>query len=205
MPALWPRLVLATGNSGKLREFRELLHGFAAEIVAQADLGVEPAEETACSFAGNALLKARHAARRTGSAALADDSGLEVDALGGAPGVKSARYAGPGADADANTAKLLAALAPLHGPRRARYRCVLALVRDADDDEPLLAEGSWEGSIAAAPRGSGGFGYDPVFIADGGEVTAAELAPELKNRMSHRARALAALVARLGAGAHAGG
>jgi XTP/dITP diphosphohydrolase len=205
MQALWPRLVVATGNPGKLREFRELLHGFAAEIVAQAELGVEPAEETACSFAGNALLKARHAARRTGSVTLADDSGLEVDALGGAPGVNSARYAGPGADADANTAKLLAALAPLHGPRRARYRCVLALVRDADDDEPLLAEGSWEGSIAAAPRGSGGFGYDPVFVADGDEVTAAELAPELKNRVSHRARAFAALVARLGAGAQAGG
>jgi XTP/dITP diphosphohydrolase len=205
MPALWPRLVVASGNPGKLREFRELLHGLVAEIVAQADLGVEPAEETAGSFAGNALLKARHAARRTGSAALADDSGLEVDALGGAPGVRSARYAGPDADAAANTAKLLAALAPLAGPRRARYRCVVALVRGADDAEPLLAEGSWEGCIAAAPRGSGGFGYDPVFVADGGELTAAELAPEVKNRVSHRARALAALVLQLGVGARAGG
>ncbi len=205
MPALWPRLVVATGNPGKLRELRELLHGLATEIVAQADLGVEPPEETAGSFAGNALLKARHAARRTGSAALADDSGLEVEALGGAPGVRSARYAGPGADAAANTAKLLAALAPLRGPRRARYRCVVALVRDADDAEPLLAEGRWEGRIAEAPRGSGGFGYDPVFVADGGELTAAELAPELKNRVSHRARALAALVARLAVGARADG
>jgi XTP/dITP diphosphohydrolase len=197
-PVPWPRLVVATGNPGKLRELRALLAGVATEIVPQTALGVPPAEETEDTFAGNALLKARHAARLTGCPALADDSGLEVDALGGAPGVRSARYAGETADDAANNARLLAELAAVAEPRRARYRAVIALVRDADDPAPLVAEGRWEGRIAHAPRGSGGFGYDPLFLVGEGERSAAELAPEEKNRISHRARALAALLARLG-------
>jgi XTP/dITP diphosphohydrolase len=189
-----PRLVVATGNRGKLEELRVLAADLAAEIVAQTDLGVGAVAETADSFVGNALLKARHAARATGLPALADDSGLEVDALGGEPGVWSARYAGAGATDAANNAKLLAALAAVRAPRRARYRAVLALVRSADDPSPLVAEGAWHGEIAAAPRGRFGFGYDPLFQPDGDSRTAAELEPADKNRRSHRARALAALL-----------
>ena len=193
MGAPLPRLVVATENPGKLREFGALLAGFAGELIPLAAFGVTPAEETAASFSGNALAKARHAARATGLAALADDSGLEVDALGGDPGVYSARYAGPAGDARRNTAKLLNALADVAEPRHARFRCALALVRSADDPAPLIAEGRWEGQIARAPRGVNGFGYDPVFIVAGGALTAAELAPELKNQLSHRAQALAEL------------
>jgi XTP/dITP diphosphohydrolase len=198
VPAYLPRLVVASSNPGKLSELGVLLAQFTAEIVPQSALGIAPAAETATTFAGNALLKARHAARLSGSAALADDSGLEVDALGGEPGVHSARYAGIDASDAANNAKLLAALAQFPAPRRARYRCVVALVAGADDPAPLVAAGSWEGRIALAPRGSGGFGYDPLFLVGEGAVTAAELLPEVKNRISHRARALAALRARLG-------
>jgi XTP/dITP diphosphohydrolase len=196
--AFLPRLVLATDNAGKLRELGSLLAEFSAELVPQSACGIAPAAETATTFEGNALLKARHAARLSGSAALADDSGLEVDALGGEPGVHSARYAGPAASDAANNAKLLAALARVPAPRRARYRCVIALVLSADDPAPLIATGSWEGRIALAPRGAGGFGYDPLFLVGDGTATAAELAPAVKNRLSHRALALAALRARLG-------
>ncbi|MBS0395773.1 MAG: RdgB/HAM1 family non-canonical purine NTP pyrophosphatase [Proteobacteria bacterium] len=189
-----PRLVVATANAGKLAELRALARELAATIVPQVELGVVTAEETEDSFAGNALLKARHAARATGLPALADDSGLEVEALHGAPGVYSARYAGAGADDRANNDKLLAALAGVAPPRRARYRAVLALVRAADDPRPLLAEGVWEGRIAAVPRGAGGFGYDPLFELEDGR-TAAELPAAEKNRRSHRAQALAALLA----------
>jgi XTP/dITP diphosphohydrolase len=146
---------------------------------------------------GNALLKARHAARLTGCPALADDSGLEVDALDGAPGVYSARFAGAGADDLANNARLLAELRGVPGRRRARYRAAIVLVRDAEDPSPLIAEGTWEGRIAHAPRGHGGFGYDPLFLVGDGELTAAELDPIAKNRVSHRAVALAALLAAL--------
>jgi XTP/dITP diphosphohydrolase len=194
--APWPRLVVATGNPGKLREFRALLAGVADEVVSQAELGVPSPEETESTFVGNALLKARHAARLTGCPALADDSGLEVDALGGAPGVYSARYAG--ADDAANNARLLAELGDVPDPRWARYRAVIVLVRDAADPAPLVAEGSWEGRIAHAPRGEGGFGYDPLFLVGEGERTAAELDPAEKNRVSHRAVALAGLLAALG-------
>jgi len=190
-----PRLVVATGNAGKLAELRTLAAALAAEMLPQTALGVASAEETADSFAGNALLKARHAARATGLPALADDSGLEVDALGGAPGVYSARYAGAAASDADNNAKLLAALAGHAAPRRARYRAVLVLVRTADDPAPFLAEGRWEGEIALAPRGTGGFGYDPLFVPAGSARTAAEFSPAEKNRASHRARALAALLA----------
>jgi XTP/dITP diphosphohydrolase len=191
------RVVLATGNAGKLRELRALLADLGIEVVAQAELGVESADETGETFEANALLKARHAARATGLPAIADDSGLEVDALGGRPGVRSARYAGERAgDAD-NNAKLLAELAAVPEPRTARYRCVIAFVAHADDPAPVLAAGSWEGAIARAPRGDGGFGYDPLFLVGVGHLTAAELVPDEKNRVSHRAQALRALVARL--------
>ena len=187
------RLVVATGNPGKLREFRALLDGLGYEILGQGELGVTPPEETGRTFLENALLKARHAAAVTGLDALADDSGLEVDALGGAPGVHSARYAGAGADDAANNAKLLAALAAVPAPRRtARYRCVLALVAPREA-APLLAEGSWEGVILESARGCGGFGYDPYFWVPECSKSAAELDPTEKNRLSHRGRAFEAL------------
>ena len=191
--------MVASGNRGKLREFAALLAGVADEVVAQSALDVAPVAETESTFLGNALLKARHAARATGAAALADDSGLEVDALGGAPGVRSARYAGAAADDAANNACLLAALTGVPPPRRARYRAVIVLVRGADDPAPLVAEGCWEGRIALAPRGHHGFGYDPLFLVGDDERTAAELAPEVKNRLSHRGQALRSLLRQLAA------
>jgi XTP/dITP diphosphohydrolase len=190
-------LVLASGNRGKAREIGALLAPLGWDLVSQAELGVAEVVETGATFAENALLKARHAAAATGRAALADDSGLEVDALGGAPGVHSARYAGGAGDA-ANVAKLLAALRDVPAARRtARFRCVLALVRAADDPAPLIAEGAWEGAIALAPRGTHGFGYDPVFLVPELGLTAAELEPAAKNARSHRGQALARLVAAL--------
>jgi XTP/dITP diphosphohydrolase len=190
-------LVLASGNRGKTREIGALLAPLGWTLLSQADLGVPEVEETGASFVANALLKARHAAAFTGRAALADDSGLEVDALDGAPGVRSARYAGGAGDA-ANVAKLLDALRGVPAARRgARFRCVLALVRAADDPSPLIAEGAWEGVIAEAPRGGNGFGYDPVFLVPALGRTAAELEPAVKNALSHRGQALARLVAAL--------
>lgn len=190
-------LVLASGNRGKAREIGALLAPLGWTLRSQTDLGVTEIEETGTTFVANALLKAHHAAAMTGHAALADDSGLEVDALDGAPGVQSARYAGGAGDA-ANVAKLLAALEGVPAARRtARFRCVLALVRCADDTSPLIAEGSWEGTIAAAPRGRHGFGYDPVFLVPGRGCTAAELEPVFKNALSHRGQALTHLVAAL--------
>jgi XTP/dITP diphosphohydrolase len=192
-------LILATGNAGKLREFRALLAGMPFEPVAQADLGIAPPQETGSSFLANALLKGRHAAAAAGCAAIADDSGLEVDALGGAPGVYSARYAGLEADDAANNAKLMAALANTPAAARgARYRCVLAFI-DAATQTELWAEGVWEGVILDAPRGSAGFGYDPYFWLPELKLTAAELDPRDKNRRSHRGMALRALRDRLGA------
>jgi len=193
-------LVIASGNPGKLREFRELLAGLPFEVFAQSDFGVTPVEETGASFLENALLKARHAAKAARSAAIADDSGLEVDALGGAPGIYSARYAGEDACDDANNAKLKAALAATPPEARtARYRCVLVFVDGEDDPEPLSAEGVWEGRIVDAPRGSGGFGYDPYFWLPELRLTAAELDPADKNRRSHRGAALRRLREQLAA------
>jgi XTP/dITP diphosphohydrolase len=193
------RVVLASGNPGKQREFAALLAGFDIELVLQSELGIAGAEETGTSFEANALLKARHAARASGLPALADDSGLEVDALGGRPGVHSARYAGAAASDADNNARLLAELGDVpRAARTARYRCVLALLRHAGDPEPILARGAWEGVIAEAPAGHNGFGYDPLFIPDGTPQHAAELAPEVKNRVSHRAQATAALLRCLG-------
>jgi XTP/dITP diphosphohydrolase len=189
------RVVLATANAGKQREFAALLAPLGFEILMQGTLGIASAEETGGTFEANALLKARHAARAANLPALADDSGIEVDGLGGRPGVFSSRYAGTGAtDAD-NNALLLQELLPLPPEaRRARYRCVIAYVRFADDPAPLYARGTWEGRIATAPAGAGGFGYDPLFIPEGMSITAAQMAPEDKNARSHRGAALAALL-----------
>jgi XTP/dITP diphosphohydrolase len=188
------RLVIATGNVGKLREFRSLLAGLPFELTSSAELGLSSPEETGASFLANALLKARHAANLSGSAAVADDSGLEVDALHGAPGIYSARYAGAGADDAANNAKLMRALAGLPlAQRRARYRCALVFVENAAGAAPLVAEADWEGLILDAPRGGGGFGYDPYFWLPDLRKTAAELPPAEKNRLSHRGKAMRAL------------
>ena len=188
------KIVLATGNAGKLREFGAVLAELDLEIVPQSAFGVPEAEETGLTFVENALLKARNAALYTGLPALADDSGLAVDALGGAPGIFSARYAGAGAGARANIDKLLAELGSVPAElRTARFVCALALLHHPADPTPLLCQGSWEGVILAEPRGAGGFGYDPVFFVPTEGRTAAELEPALKNRLSHRGQALAEL------------
>lgn len=194
------KLVLASGNRGKLDELRELLADADIELVAQADLGVDDAEETGLSFVENAILKARHAARATGLPALADDSGLCVDALQGAPGLYSARFAGRHGDHAANNVRLLRELegVPDTG-RRAFFICVLARVRHATDPAPVVAEGRWHGRVLDAPRGTHGFGYDPLFLPTGLDRSAAELDAALKNRISHRGQALARLRERLGA------
>ena len=200
MTLLVQQLVLASGNRGKLREFDELLQPLGWQVQPQSAFGIEPPEETEHSFRGNALLKARHAALHSGHAALADDSGLEVDALGGAPGVYSARYAGPEASDADNLAKLLVALAAVpEGQRQARFRCVIAFVRSADDPAPIIGEGVWEGYILPAPRGSGGFGYDPVFADRHTRMSAAEMPSREKNSRSHRAMALRDFLARCSA------
>jgi len=190
-----PRLLLASGNPGKLRELRAILHGLPVELVGLADVGAgEPPEvaETGATFLDNAVEKARAYAAWSGLAAVADDSGLEVDALGGAPGVRSARYAGEGAGDQANLDKLLAALAGVPPERRsARFRCAAVLV-DRELGE-WHAEGTWEGRLLEAPRGTGGFGYDPVFVPDGWDLTSAEVDPATKDAASHRGRAFRAL------------
>ena len=192
------RVVLASANPGKLRELAALLAPYGLELLSQQALGIGSVEETGTTFLANALLKARHAALVAHLPALADDSGLEVDALHGRPGVRSARYAGEGASDAANLALLLTELEGVAPARRsARYQCVVAWVRAAEDPAPLIAHGTWEGHIALAPRGRGGFGYDPAFIPAGGQHTAAELSAEEKNRVSHRALATRALVATL--------
>ena len=194
------KLVLASGNAGKLREFGQLLAPFDFEVLPQSAFNVPEAAEPHITFVENAIAKARHAARLTGLPALADDSGLCVSALGGAPGVWSARYGGePKSDAK-NNAKLLADLAGV-ADRRAHYVAVLVLMRSADDPQPIVAEGEWHGEIIDAPRGAGGFGYDPYFLVPGTGLTVAELRHEEKNRCSHRGKALAQLLARLRAGA----
>ncbi|MGX0938967.1 RdgB/HAM1 family non-canonical purine NTP pyrophosphatase [Cupriavidus metallidurans] len=193
------RLVLASNNPGKLREFSALLSPLGFDVVPQGELGVPEAEEPFATFVENALTKARHAARLTGMPALADDSGICVEALDGAPGVYSARYAQtvgkPKSDA-ANNAHLISQLAGKLN-RRAHYYCVLVMVRHADDPRPIIAEGIWAGEVVDAPRGNGGFGYDPHFLLPSVGKTAAELSAEEKNTISHRALALQELVARL--------
>jgi XTP/dITP diphosphohydrolase len=198
------RLVIATGNPGKLREFAALLGDLPFDVIAQGDLGVVPPEETGSTFFDNALLKARHAAGVTRCAAIADDSGLEVDALQGAPGVYSARYAGVGADDAGNNAKLMRALHDVPDSlRTARYRCVLVFVDGPHDPHPLIAEGVWSGVLLREPRGSGGFGYDPYFWSSELNLTAAQMSAAEKNQRSHRGVALNALRELLAARSHA--
>jgi XTP/dITP diphosphohydrolase len=190
------RLVLASDNAGKLREFRRLLEPLGVIVIPQAELGIAPADEPHLTFVENALAKARHASAQSGLPALADDSGICVDALGGAPGVHSARYAGePLSDARNNEA-LVAALRGIVD-RRAHYYCVLVVVRRSDDPEPIIAEGAWHGTVVDTPRGSGGFGYDPHFQDEVTGLTGAELPLPRKNALSHRGKAMRRLLARL--------
>jgi XTP/dITP diphosphohydrolase len=193
LPEHW---VLATANRGKVAELSALLDaaGLALRVTPQSELGVEAPRETGTTFVENALIKARHAARLTGLPAIADDSGLVVAALGLAPGVRSARYAGENADDRANIAKLLAALDAPAFDRAARFHCVLVALEHPEDPAPLLAAGSWAGQIARAPQGTGGFGYDPVFFDPVLGRTAAELPASAKNRVSHRGAALRRLI-----------
>jgi XTP/dITP diphosphohydrolase len=195
MEKLMHKMVLATGNAGKLREFRAALTEVELEIRPQSEWQVPEAEETGLTFVENALIKARNAAEHTGLPAMADDSGLVVDALGGAPGVYSARYAGPGASDRANIEKLLNDLGDAPAEQRGAYfLCVLVLLRHAADPTPLICQARWEGFITFEPYGADGFGYDPVFLVPSEAQTAAELDLEVKNRLSHRGQALAQLV-----------
>lgn len=192
------KIVIATGNAGKLRELQEMLAGLGIEVVSQKEFKVPEVAETGMTFVENAILKARQACRYTGLPALADDSGLEVDALRGAPGIYSARFAGENANDADNNRKLVTALSAVGGERfTARYQCVIVLLKHELDPTPLITQGSWEGEIVLAPRGDRGFGYDPHFWVPEKNRTAAELSPELKNAMSHRGQALKRLLAEL--------
>ena len=192
------QLVLASDNQGKLKELTALLSDSGFSVVGQRDLDVTPAEETGETFIENAILKARNAARQTGHPAIADDSGIEVDALKGAPGVYSARFAGDNATDSDNVAKLLSQLTDVQSEdRKARFRCLMVYLRRADDPAPLICEGTWSGKVTLTPSGENGFGYDPVFWVPDEGCTAAELNPARKNVLSHRAQALKQLVAEL--------
>lgn len=189
------KVVLATGNAGKVRELASLLNDFGLEVVAQTDLGVDSVEETGLTFIENAIIKARHAAKVTGLPALADDSGLAVDVLGGAPGIYSARFSGVDATDQQNLEKLLEALADVPDDKRqAQFHCVLVYMRHADDPTPLVCHGSWSGSIAREASGDGGFGYDPIFVVPTQGKTAAQLTREEKSAISHRGQALKLLL-----------
>lgn len=189
------KIVLASGNKGKVREFNEMLAGAGFEVLPQGEFAVPEAEETGLSFVENSILKARNAAMHTGLPALADDSGLEVDALQGAPGIYSARYAGAGGNDGANVDKLLDALAEVpEAERSARFQCVIVYMRHPSDPTPLIAQGSWEGRIALTRSGDGGFGYDPVFFVPELGCSAAQLDAEEKHRLSHRGKALRLLL-----------
>ncbi len=189
------RIVLASNNKGKVREINQLLSGGGFEVVPQADFGIPDAEETGLSFVENAILKARNAAAHSGLPAIADDSGIEVDALNGAPGIYSARYAGVGASDADNLFKLLEALReiPEEG-RSARFQCLMVYMRHAEDPTPVICQGSWEGRILTEARGDNGFGYDPVFYVPTHDRSAAELDAETKNSLSHRGQALRKLL-----------
>lgn len=195
---MFDQLVLASGNPGKLREFRELLSPFDIQVAPQSAFDIPEADEPHVTFIENALAKARHAARLSRLPALADDSGLCVDALGGAPGVQSARYAGEPRSDERNNDKLIETLEGAAN-RKAHYYCILVLVRHADDPQPMIAEGEWHGEILPARRGTGGFGYDPLFLVPELGLSAAELAPQRKNAISHRAMAFLRLAERLSA------
>lgn len=192
------RVVLASNNPAKAREINAILQGCALEVVPQSEFDVGDVEETGLSFAENAILKARHAAEVSALPAIADDSGLEVDALHGAPGIYSARYAGEGCCDEDNNEKLLAALREIPDAQRsARFQCVVVYLRHARDATPVICTGTWEGRILWAPRGTNGFGYDPLFYVPTHDCSSAELPPEVKNQISHRAQALRALKASL--------
>lgn len=192
------KLIIATHNDGKRKELVQLLDGLALEVRSSGELSLDDVDETGLTFVENALLKARSACAQTHCAALGDDSGLEVDALHGAPGIYSSRYAGPEATDQQNIIKLLDALDGVpHAERTARFRCTLVVLRHADDPAPLICEGKWEGHIAIEPKGENGFGYDPVFLPSDAIGSAAQLSAEQKSRLSHRALALQQLTSRL--------
>ena len=192
------RIVLASSNKGKVKEFAELLAGRDISVVPQSDFAVPDADETGLTFVENAILKARNAAMHTGLAAIADDSGIEVDYLNGAPGIYSARYAGQGAGSAANNARLLEAMTGVPAEKRnARFQCLLVYLRHAEDPTPIICQGTWEGQILEAARGVEGFGYDPLFYVPDEGCSAAELAAERKNALSHRGQALRCLLAAL--------
>jgi XTP/dITP diphosphohydrolase len=197
------RIVLASNNPGKVREFAQLLAGLHSEVLPQSTFNVPEVEETGLTFVENAILKARNAARHAGLPAIADDSGLEVDALKGAPGIYSARYAGAGASDAANLQKLLADIKDVaEHERGARFQCVLVYMRHALDPTPIICQGTWEGRLLHAPRGAHGFGYDPIFYVPTHQCTSAELPPEVKNQLSHRGQALRRLLAALTVATH---
>lgn len=188
-------IVLASNNPGKVREINQLLSFQGLRVLAQGEFGVTEVEETGLSFVENAIIKARHASLHTGLAALADDSGLEVDALHGAPGIRSARYAGVGAGDEANLRQLLIAMQDIpEAKRTGRFQCVLVYMRHAEDPMPLICQGTWEGRILTAPVGEYGFGYDPIFFVPTHGCSSAQLEPAVKNKLSHRGQALAALL-----------
>jgi len=192
------RIVLASNNKGKVREIGQLLADRNLQVVPQSEFNIPDADETGLSFVENAILKARHAARLSGLPAIADDSGLEVDALNGAPGIYSARYAGNGATDAENNQKMLAELADVPDEARtARFQCLMVFMRHADDPTPLICQGTWEGRILRQPRGENGFGYDPLFLVPEKNCSSAELPAEVKNAMSHRGKALQALLQKI--------
>jgi XTP/dITP diphosphohydrolase len=196
------RIVLASNNAGKVREIGQLLAGEAIEILPQSEFGAPEAEETGLTFVENAILKARNAAHYAGLPAIADDSGIEVDALNGAPGIYSARFAGKGASDSDNLHKLLDELKDIpEAKRTARFQCLMVYMRHENDPTPLIFQGTWEGRILFEPKGSGGFGYDPVFYVPTHDCASAELSPDEKNRLSHRGQAIRQLVAALKHGA----
>ncbi len=189
---------MASSNPGKLREINQILGGLDMEVVPQSEFDVPDADETGLSFVENAILKARHAAQLTGLPAIADDSGLEVDALTGAPGIYSARFSGPGATDEKNLRKLLEDLKDVpEAERTARFQCLMVFMTHAEDPTPLICQGTWEGRILFEPQGENGFGYDPIFYVPGEDCASAELTPETKNRLSHRGQALGKLLSAL--------
>ena len=192
------KIVLASNNAGKVKEIHALLKGFDINVISQSEYDVDSVEETGLTFVENAIIKARYATLKTGLPAIADDSGIEVDALKGAPGIYSARFSGEGANDKDNNKKLLESLKDVPEEKRtARYQCVMVFMRHAADPTPIIASGSWEGVILKSAKGNGGFGYDPLFYVPTHQCSAAELSAELKNKLSHRAKALISLLHKL--------
>ena len=193
------QIVLASSNPGKVREIGQMLTELQLEVVPQSSFNIEDAEETGLTFVENAIIKARHASAKADLPAIADDSGLEVDALNGAPGIYSARFAGKGASDEENLQKLLTELENIPEEyRTARFQCLMVYMRHAQDPTPIICQGTWEGVITTEPRGESGFGYDPVFFIPSHQCTSAQLSPEVKNQLSHRGQALRLLVEVLG-------